>query len=136
MGPRGLYLNHWMPDFDLEVDVPLVTPIFVFFHHPPLHYWSDDSMVSIGNTLLKCIDKYEIKAKMFTYARIYVEVVLEKGSPKAITPSLENWSHLEKLEYEQPPFKSKSCHEYSHFTKDYKIIAPIQTPLEKEDQWQ
>ena len=38
MDTRGLYLNRWTPDFDLEMDVPNVVHVWVRFLHLPLHY--------------------------------------------------------------------------------------------------
>jgi hypothetical protein len=49
-----------------------------------------------------------------------LEVDLEKGLPEAILISLDNWQHVQQLDYEQLPFKFKSYHEYGHFAKDYK----------------
>ena len=54
---------------------------------------------------------------MFSYARICVEVDLEKGFPESINLSIDGWSHLQTVDYEKIPFKCKYCHEYSHFSK-------------------
>ena len=54
---------------------------------------------------------------MFSCARIYVEVDLEKGLPESIMLSIDGWNHLQIVDYEQIPFKCKYCHEYGHFAK-------------------
>jgi hypothetical protein len=45
-----------------------------------------------------------------------IEVDLEKGLPKNL--NLNNWVHLQPLDYKQLPFKGSKCHEYGHFAKD------------------
>ena len=37
MDSRGLYLNKWTPDFDPELDIPNVVPVWVWLPHLPLH---------------------------------------------------------------------------------------------------
>ena len=54
---------------------------------------------------------------MFSCARICVEVDLEKGLPESINLSIDGWTHLQTVDYEQIPFKWKYCHEYGHFAK-------------------
>jgi hypothetical protein len=44
-----------------------------------------------------------------------VEVDLEKGLPEAIKLKLDDWTYIQKLDYEQLPFKCKTCHDYGHF---------------------
>jgi hypothetical protein len=40
-----------------------------------------------------------------------VEVDLEKGLPKAIQLTLDNWTYIQKVDYEKLPFKCKAYHE-------------------------
>lgn len=37
MGPQGLYLNKWSPDFDAAQDLPTTVPVWVCLPHLPLH---------------------------------------------------------------------------------------------------
>jgi hypothetical protein len=55
---------------------------------------------------------------MFSCARICIEVVLEKRILEAIKISLDDWTHIKKLDYEQIPFKFKMCQEYGHFARN------------------
>lgn len=57
---------------------------------------------------------------MCVYAKIWVEVDVEKGLLEAICLSLDNWTHAQQLDYEQLPFKCKIWHEYGHFAKNCK----------------
>ena len=117
MGPIGMYLNKWDLSFNPEKDIPKAVPVWVKLPHLPLHCWNDEDFRTIGNTLGKYVDKSEPKAPMFSCARICVEVDLEKGLPESIMLSLDGWSHLQTVDYEQIPFKCKYCHEYGHFAK-------------------
>ena len=106
MGPQGLYLNKWTPDFDLNQDVPSVVPIWVRLPHLRIHCWNLGSLEVIGNTLGKYIDKDAIRDQ-YTCARICVEVDLEVGLPEAINLKVADWSHFQELDYEQLPFKCR-----------------------------
>jgi hypothetical protein len=116
MGPQGLYLNKWSPDFDPTQDVPSVVPVWVRLPHLPLHCWNPKSLESIGNTLGKYIDKADRK-EQYSCARICVEVDLEVGLPEAIQLKVADWSHIQELDYEQLPFKCRYCHGYGHFAQ-------------------
>ena len=37
MGPQGLYLNRWTPDFDPAMDVPKAVPVWVRLPNLPMH---------------------------------------------------------------------------------------------------
>jgi hypothetical protein len=50
--------------------------------------------------------------------RICVEVDLEAGLPEAVKLKVGAWQHYQKLDYEQLPFKCRSCHEYGHFQRN------------------
>jgi hypothetical protein len=49
MGPQGLYLNKWTPDFDPAQDVPSAVPVWVRLPHLPPY--------TAGNTLGRYIDQ-------------------------------------------------------------------------------
>jgi hypothetical protein len=116
MGPQGLYLNKWSPDFDPMQDVPSVVLVWVRLPHLPLHCWNPKSLESIGNTLGKYIDKADRK-EQYSCARICVEVDLEVGLPEAIQLKVADWSYIQELDYEQLPFKCRYCHGYGHFVR-------------------
>jgi len=115
MDTRGLYLNRWTPDFDPKMDVPSVVPGWVRLLHVPLHCWGDDSIKAIGNVVGNYIDRCQPKENMHACARICVKVDLARGVPEAIKIKVDEWMHIQQLDYEQIPFKCKVCHEYGHF---------------------
>eukprot|EP00253_Pinus_taeda_P012689 PITA_12689 len=117
MGPQGLYMNKWTPDFDPAIDVPKAVPVWVRLPNLPVHCWNWDSLKHIGNSLGKFIDRASNKDQ-YNCAKICVEVDLEEGLPKEIKIKVDSWSHVQILEYEQLPFKCRKCHVYGHFTRN------------------
>eukprot|EP00253_Pinus_taeda_P005656 PITA_05656 len=107
MDSRGLYLNKWTLDFDLELDIPSAVPFWVHLPHLPLHCWGDESVRAIGNAVGKYIDRSEPKDNMQACTRICVEVDLGRGLPEEIKLKVDDWSHIQQLDYEQIPFKCK-----------------------------
>ena len=93
--------------------------VWVHLPHLPLHCWNDESLEAIGNALGKYIDKAYPKEPLFSCARIYVEVDLEKGLPEEVNLFMDGWEYLQKVDYEQLPFKCRKCHEYRHFVKSF-----------------
>ena len=116
MGPQGLYLKKWTLDFDPTVDVPTTVPVWVRLPNLPVHCWNGESLKHIGNTLGKYIDRASNKDQ-YDCARICVEVELEIGLPEAVKIRVGSWTHLQKLDYEQLPFKCRKCHVYGHFAR-------------------
>ena len=119
MGPQGLYLNKWSPDFDTAQDVPSAVPVWVRLPHLPLHCWNPKSIQIIDNRLGKYIDQAARKDQ-YSCARICVEVDLEEGLPEAIKLTVAGWTHVQELDYEQLPFKCRHCNGYGHFAKHCK----------------
>jgi hypothetical protein len=103
MGPRGMYLDRWTFDFDPEVEIKNVVPIWVKLPHLPLHCRGDYVFRCIG----KFINKVEPKPPMFAYVHICVEVDLEKWILEAIKLVLDGWTHIQKLDYKQLPFSNE-----------------------------
>ena len=100
--------------------------VWVRLPHLPLHCWNDETLKAIGNSLDNYIDKAEPKGSLFSCARICVEVYLEKGLPEVINLNMDEWEHMQKVDYEQLPFKCKKCHEYGHFVKNCpKVVQEI-----------
>jgi hypothetical protein len=134
MGGGGMYLNKWTPDFSPKNDIPSAVPVWVRIPFLPLHCWNDETIRNIGNTLGKFINCVEPKEGLQACARIYVEVDLEKGLPKAIQLNLDSWTYIQQVDYEHIPFKCKICHEYGHFSKSCPQAKDTQDQDPKIDQ--
>jgi hypothetical protein len=133
MGTQGLYLNRWTPNFDPASEVPKDVPVWVRLPNLPIHCWNSSSLQAIGNGLGHYIDRADPKDQ-YSCARICVEVDLEIGLPEAVKLKVGEWQHLQKLDYEQLPFKCRGCHEYGHFQRN----CPKTPHTEKtgEEGWQ
>jgi len=79
--------------------------LWVFLPYLPLHYWNDETIQNIGNTLGKYIDRVEPKDGLQACTWICAEVDLEKGIPKPINITLDKWSYIQKVDNEQLSFK-------------------------------
>jgi hypothetical protein len=95
MGSRGVYLNHWMPDFSPENEIPSVVLVWVKLPFLPYHCWTDETIRNIGNTLGRYINRTKPREGQQACARIYVEVDLEKGLSEAIQLALDEWNHIQ-----------------------------------------
>jgi hypothetical protein len=85
-----------------------------------------------GNGLGHYIDKADPKDQ-YSCARICVEVDLEVGLPEAVKLKVGEWHHLQKMDYEQLPFKCRGCHEYGHFQRN---CPKALQEKEREEGWQ
>jgi len=68
-------------------------------------------------------------------AQIYVEVDLGKGLLEAIKLKVDDWSHIQQLDYEQIPFKCEVCHEYGHFANRCTKLIDVENGSQ-EEQWE
>jgi hypothetical protein len=135
MGTRGMYLNQWTPDFSPENDIPSVVPVWVRLPFLPLHCWNDETIKNIGNALGRFIDRVEPHDRLQSFAHLCVEVDLEKGLPEAIQLTLDGWSYIQTVDYEQLPFKCKSYHEYGHFAKKCPKASSKNPENKAPEQW-
>ena len=125
-----MYLNKWTLDFDPSVDVPKEVPVWVHPPNLPIHFWSYNSLQKIGNGLGHFTDKADNKGQ-YTYARICVEVNLEVGLLEVVKLTIGEWHHYQKLDYENLPFKCRTCHEHGHFQRNFQK-APAVNKVDEE----
>jgi len=135
MGPQGLYLTSWSPDFDPAMDVPKAVPVWVRLPNLPMHCWGEDSLKTIGNRLGRYIDSAAPK-EQYSFARVCVEVDLEAGLPEAIKLTIKGWQKFQQVDYEQLPFKCRHCHEYGHFQRNCPKIQDLEAEKTPEEGWQ
>jgi len=85
-GTTGLFMTPWFPDFDPNKMTVSRMPIWVRLYNLPLHFWSERVLEGIGNNIGKYIkkDQERIEERIYTFARICVEVDLSKGLSKSI----------------------------------------------------
>jgi hypothetical protein len=108
MGTMGMYLNKWMSDFSPENDIPSAVPVWVCLPFLPLHCWNDETLRSIGNTLGRFIDHVEPREGLLRACAWICGGRSRKGFLEAIQLTLDNWSYIQKVDYEQLSFKCKA----------------------------
>lgn len=76
----------WFPDFDPNKMTVTKMPVWVRLYNLPLHFWHEGVMEGIGNSIGKYVktDLERIDERIYTFARICVEVDLSKGLPDNI----------------------------------------------------
>ena len=73
---------------------------------------------------------------MHVCARICVEVDLGKGLLEAIKVKVDQWTHIQQLDYEQIPVKCKVCHKYGHFANRCPKKIENENVEEQEPTWE
>ena len=48
---------------------------------------------------------------------------------------MDGWEHVQKVDYEQLPFKCKKCHKYGHFVKNYPKAMQENPEKTQEEGW-
>ena len=82
-GRVGLFITPWFPEFDANTMVVTKMPVWVRLPNLPLPFWHHLVLEDIGNLLGRFIksDNERKDKGLFTYARICVEIDLNKGLP-------------------------------------------------------
>jgi hypothetical protein len=60
---------------------------------------------------------------------------MEKGFPETIQLTLDDWTHIQYVDYEHLPFKCKACHEYGNFPNSLPKAQATQQPQGDHEQW-
>ena len=60
---------------------------------------------------------------------------LEVGLPNAIKMTVDDFSHVQYLHYEQFPFKCRHCHGYGNFAKSCEKKIDEKVGKDKGEQW-
>jgi len=105
-GTAGLFMTPWFKDFDPNKMTVTKMPVWVRLHNLPLHFWSERVLEGIGNSIGKYIktDLERIDERLFTFARICVEVDLSKGLPDNIRLIYKQQNWLQVLDYKNTAF--------------------------------
>lgn len=67
--------------------------------------------------------------------RICIEVDVEEGLLETIKLKVDDWTHIEVLDYDQLPFKCRHYHGYGNFARHCKKKSEDGAEDAKGDQW-
>lgn len=119
-GKRPLFLQRWTPLFDAQTEKLNESPVWVKLPGLPLQFWFDSVFKSIGDTLGKFLDfdrSFEQSDDM-SVARILVRLNPREGLAEAMTLRYRELEFVQKLDYENLPFRCHRCHAYGHLAKE------------------
>lgn len=112
----GLFIKPWHGGFNAAEDLPSRVPVWVRLPWLPLEFWREDILQQIAALLGKsvAIAQNTLIKKVFSFARIYVEIDLNNPLPESleICIGLDSW--IQQIDYESLPFRCRFCHEYGH----------------------
>ena len=110
-GSTGLFITPWFPNFDANTMEVTNMPVWVRLYNLPLHFWNENVLGCIGNTLGRYIktDTQRLEERIFTFARICVEVDLSKGLPESIMLNNKQQRWTQHLDYENTAFRCRIC---------------------------
>lgn len=85
-GSTGLFITSWFPEFDARSMQITRMSVWVRLYNLLLHFWNEGVLEGIGNSLGRYIkiDIQRLDERIFTFARICVELDLSKGLPESI----------------------------------------------------
>lgn len=115
-GSTGVFITPWFPGFDANTMVVLKMPVWVRLHNLPIHLWNQQVLTGIGNTIGRYIkmDTQRIEERIFTFARICVEVDLSKCLPDQIQLKHRQRSWTQVIDYENTAFRCRTCRQIGH----------------------
>lgn len=90
--------------------------VWVRLYNLPLHFWKELVLEGIGNTLGRYIKTniQRLEERIFTFARICVEVDLSKGLPESIQLIHNQQKWKQHLDYENTVFRCRTCRKTGH----------------------
>jgi hypothetical protein len=121
-----LLLKPWNPLFDASRERMDKILVWVRLSVLPLQFWTLEHFKAIGNFLgdfLEADMTFE-ETKQRKVARILVCLNVREGLGEEVDLKWGMYSHTQKLDYENVPFRCRRCHQYG--TLDYGLQASIE----------
>ncbi|XP_057868067.2 uncharacterized protein LOC131075253 [Cryptomeria japonica] len=115
----GLFIKPWHSGFNATKDLPTRVPVWVRLPWLLLEFWREDILLRIAALLGKpaAIAQNTLEKKVFSYARICVEIDLNNPLPDSLEIFIGSASWIQPLDYESLPFRCRFCHEYGHLQR-------------------
>ncbi|KAL2938353.1 hypothetical protein RDABS01_021802 [Bienertia sinuspersici] len=114
---KPLIMKQWSPDIELHKENVKTVPIWIRMPNLDLKYWGQGCLHKLGDiigTTLK-VDNVTMNKDRLSYARILVEVELDKELPNYIRFQNEKGLPVQQnIEYEWRPTFCTVCKKYGH----------------------
>jgi hypothetical protein len=133
-----LLLKPWSPLFDANKERMDIIPVWVRLPTLPLHFWSFEHFKLIGNYLGDFLDAdmtFE-ETKQRKVARVLVNLNIREGLGEEVDLSWGSFTHTQRLDYENVPFRCRRCHQYRHLIKNCSMPVRTRGMVFKSDKGQ
>lgn len=119
-GKSSLVLKRWHDSFDPAKERLLFRHLWVLLPGFPLHFWTLDVCVGIGNRLGRFlfVDESIFSSADKRVARILVEIDISQGLLEELTIVWREYTYVQKLDYWKVPFRCFSCRQTGHLKED------------------
>ena len=111
-----MLLKPWHPLFDASRERVDSIPLWVRLPGLPLHYWTEEHLCGIGNTIGVFLeaDLSFFKSNLRWVARILVMLNIREGLAESLNLRWGQFVIKQILDYEKVPFHCRRCHVYGH----------------------
>jgi len=122
-----MLLKPWTPMFDASRERVDIIPLWVRLPAFPFQFWKEKYFRRVGNLLGEFLEADEtyVESRRKSMARILVNINVREGLGDEVELVLGHYRHIQKLDYENIPFRCRRCHEYGHSVADCKLPLRI-----------
>lgn len=119
-GKSSLVLKRWHESFDPAKERLRFRHLWVLLPGFPLHFWSLDVCVGVGNQLGRFlfVDESSFEAFDKRVARILVEIDISQGLLPELTIVWREYTYVQELDYWKVSFRCFSCRQTGHLKAD------------------
>jgi hypothetical protein len=118
-GGSSIMLKRWRMEFNPDNDYFPLRHLWVLLPGLPLHFWNEDALREIGNSLGKTItvDTSSRSGSSRLLGRVLVEIDITKGLPSTLEIEWRGRKIHQQLDYLGIPFRCSRCRETGHLRR-------------------
>jgi hypothetical protein len=130
----SLMLKRWRLAFSPEKDYFLLRHLWVLLPGLPLHFWNEEALRAIGDSLGKFItlDSKSLSSQSRIMGKVMVEIDTSSGLPESLEILWRGRRHLQPLDYLGIPFRCNLCRATGHLRRSCPGIAPPDSSEEED----